>query len=286
MRTSRAWLAAALFFLVALRAGAATPQAPDSTLQELILRDGTHAVGHVEPASAGQLRFRTQAGALLEVDEAQVLSLRPLATAQALVQGPVWPEDPNGTRLVFAPTARSLRPGQASFGVYELFFPNLQVGLAPRISLGGGTPLFSMEGHRIFWVTPKLQLLQQGNAQLAVGAMHFFGVSDVNGGLAFAVATLGPRDRAVTLGLGAPYTGKLAEKETMALVGAEARLSPRAKLLTENYLIRGGSLFSGGVRWIGDRLSADLALVVPSTSEGFVFFPMVNFVYTFGGQER
>ena len=283
-RTLANWLTLALLLMAGTaQAGAKAVQAPDSTTQELILRDGTHAVGHVEEAPAGLVRFRTLSGALVEVEAGQVLSLRPLATAQSQSVGPRWPEDPNGTRLIFSPTARSLRPGQASFGVYELFLPNLQVGVTKQISIGGGTPLFSMGGYRIFWVTPKIQLLNQGNTQVAIGTMHFFGPEEVNGGLAFGVVTMGPRDRALTLGWGVPYAGEAAQG--LAMVGGEYRTSPRVKIITENYLTKDGGLLSLGMRWIGDRLSADLALVTPMSSDGFSFFPMVNFVYTFGRQE-
>lgn len=257
-------------------------QAPDSATQELILRDGTHAVGHVEEAPAGLLRFRTLSGALVEVEEGQVLSLRPLATARAT--GPVWPEDPNGTRLFFTPTGRSLRPGQGSFGVYELFLPNLQVGLAKQFSIGGGTPLiFDSGGPQIFWLTPKIQLLDRGNVQLAIGTMHFFAVKDNDVGLGFAVLTMGPRDKAVTLGWGVPYAGKAGAG--MAMLGGEFRTSPRVKFITENYLMKEGGLLSGGLRWMGDRLSADLALGVPLDASDFFVFPLMNFVYTFGRQE-
>ena len=37
----------------------------------------------------------------------------------------------------------------------------------------------------------------------------------------------------------------------------------RVKVITENYLWRGGGLLTGGVRVLSDRLSADLGLVVP-----------------------
>ena len=43
----------------------------------------------------------------------------------------------------------------------------------------------------------------------------------------------------------------------------------------------GHGVASGGIRLLGDRLSADLALGVPLGGSGFAAFPVVNFVYAF-----
>jgi hypothetical protein len=70
------------------------------------------------------------------------------------------------------------------------------------------------------------------------------------------------------------------------VVGGEARVSRRSKFVTENWIFtsRGssGALMSGGFRFIGDRLSADLG-VISGAGSGAVTccFPMVNFVWNF-----
>jgi len=66
------------------------------------------------------------------------------------------------------------------------------------------------------------------------------------------------------------------------MVGGERRLSRRLKFVTENYVWEGPSgIISGGVRFIGDRLSADVGLAVPIVDDGFFAFPVVNFVWAF-----
>jgi hypothetical protein len=67
------------------------------------------------------------------------------------------------------------------------------------------------------------------------------------------------------------------------MAGGEHRLGRRVKLVTENYAVNGGAIVSAGVRFLGDRLSADLGVFAPLTGEGtFVLAPIVNFVWTFG----
>ena len=62
-----------------------------------------------------------------------------------------------------------------------------------------------------------------------------------------------------------------------------ARLGRRVKLVTENYVWQSGAgIVSAGVRFFGERMSADVALGVPVGGDAGGFaFPVVNFVYLF-----
>jgi hypothetical protein len=65
-------------------------------------------------------------------------------------------------------------------------------------------------------------------------------------------------------------------------VGGERRMRRNMKLITENYVWNGGEgIASLGIRFFGERLSADLALATPIGVDDFFAFPMINFVYVF-----
>jgi hypothetical protein len=65
------------------------------------------------------------------------------------------------------------------------------------------------------------------------------------------------------------------------MIGGEYRSSRRIKWITENWVRRGGDGFlSGGLRFIGERLSADVSLVAPLAEETFVM-PVVSFAWHF-----
>jgi hypothetical protein len=67
------------------------------------------------------------------------------------------------------------------------------------------------------------------------------------------------------------------------MLGGDRVVRRNMKLITENYLASTGvGAVSGGVRFFGDRLSADLALVLPIVETPLGVFPVVNFVYLFG----
>ncbi len=254
---------------------------PPGEIQELVLRDGTQAAGRVEKIAGTTVTFRTTSGAAIEVDASKILSIKP-ATGR-VVDGAYWPADSNPTRLFFAPTGRTLKRGESYFGVYEFVMPFVQFGVTDRISVGGGTPLiFGGGGGQPFWITPKVQLVSAPRTQASIGVMHFMNVGDGSFGIAYGAVTQGSADSAVTVGLGWAYERWDDGAGTAILMlGGEHRVSRRTKLITENYFFEGGGFASAGVRFLGERLSADLSLVSPLGIDAFVAFPMINFVWKF-----
>ena len=223
--------------------------APGAT-QELVLRDGTRAFGRV-------------------------------------VDGEFHPADPNPTRLFFAPTGRSLRQGEGYVGVYEIVLPFVQVGLTDRISVGAGTPLLFGGGtEHPFWVTPKVQVFNGASTQAALGVLHFMNVGDGNLGIAYGVVTHGSADSAVTAGVGYAYDRTYDDHQGagVVMIGGEHRVSRGVKLVTENYLWSGGGIVVGGVRWLGENLSADFGLAAPIGAGEVFVFPMVNVVWRFSAK--
>lgn len=189
----------------------------------------------------------------------------------------------NATRLFFGPTGRSLGRGKVYLGVYEFIMPFVQVGLTDRFSIGGGTPLvFGIwDGDRPFWVTPKLQVLSRGGTDVAVGAFHVLGAGEHSAGIGYVVGTHGSANGSITAGAGLGYAGGNG-RTGIVMVGAERRIGRTLRLMTENYMWdRGSGIASAGIRFSGDRLSADLALGIPIGTDAVYAFPVVNFVYAF-----
>jgi hypothetical protein len=259
--------------------GSATA-APDSATVEVTLADGSVVFGQLLSQDAESVRLRLLSGDVIELRRDRLQGIRPLGGR--IVDGKVWRPDPNATRLFFAPTGRSLGQGRGYFSVYELVVPFLAVGVTDRFSVAGGTPLvFGEEAERIFWLAPKLQVVRQGRVSAAVGALHFMSAGDSEGvGIAYGVATLGTADNAVTTGAGYGYAGGDFADRPVVMLGGEARASRSVKFITENYVLPGeGALVSGGIRFFGERLTADVGLVVPTAADETFAFPLVNFVY-------
>jgi hypothetical protein len=256
------------------------PVVQTTDVYELVLRDGSRLYGSIEQETDQEVVFRSSAGATLTAKRADIVTLR--RVTGRLEDGKFVRSDEHRSRLFFAPTARSLRRGQVSVGVFEFLAPFVQVGVTDRFSIGGGSPLvFGIdEFERPFWITPKLQVFDTGKAQAAVGVLHVFSGAGESAGIGYGVATFGSEDNAITAGAGVAYDGD--DQGALFMVGGERRVRSNLKLISENYITKGGNgIVSGGLRFIGGRLSADLALAVPIGLDDLYAFPVVNFMYVF-----
>jgi hypothetical protein len=207
MRTPHALVALPLILLLGSTAAFATQarHAVDLTIpaegvvQRLTLTDESQLFGRVESIDDDSIVFRSIADVVMRVPRASILDLR--TSSGRMVDGTFQPHDPHNNRLMFAPTARSLRRGEGYFGVYYVL-PFVQVGVTDRFSVGGGTPLIFGDGAHPVWLTPKMQVLARKRVQAAVGVIHITGIEDLEAGIAYGVTTVGSDDSAVTIGVG------------------------------------------------------------------------------------
>jgi hypothetical protein len=248
---------------------------------ELVLRDGSRLFGTIDNEDEDQVVLHTNAGTVVAAKRADIASLKQVTGE--VVDGRFLPPDPNATRLFFGPTGRTLARGQTYLGVYEFVMPFVQVGITDRLSIGGGTPLvFGLEEwDRPFWVTPKLQVVNRKRTQIAIGTFHVFDTHGDGGGVGYVVGTHGGSSSSFTVGGGVAY-GVGGGRAGVVMAGGERQVRRNLKLISENYLWKNGhGIASGGVRFFGERLSADLAIGIPIGVDDLVGFPVLNFVYVF-----
>lgn len=273
--------------LAFLLAAAPSAQAQDRSssphlrsMQELVLTDGSHVYGSVEREDANEVVFKTTVGALLTTPRNQILVIRPVVGR--MIRGEFRREDPNNTRLLFGPTGRSLPKGEVYLGVYEALMPFVQVGITDRISFGAGTPLiFNVDDwDRLYWLTPKMQVFSGSGTHVAAGVFH--GVAgDDHAGIAYGVVTRELKAGAFTVGAGLGYASD-GGRGGVLMIGGEAPVRRNIKWVTENYIWDSAIVSSGGFRFFGERLSADLALgFIINGEDPVIPFPVVNFVYRF-----
>lgn len=271
-------------------APAAPPVAQADSVTEIRLRDGSVLVGRVERESETLVVLVTAAGARVEIPRSQIVSMRRVVSRPG---GEVWPEDDNVSRLFFTSTGRPLPKGEGYVSSYWLFFPFVGYGLTDRITIAGGTPIIPGGIGKLFYLAPKIALYDSERLSFSAGALSMFATEYLNEGslgILYGVGTYGSRDNAVTFGAGWFYADVEDEFETsnepVLMLGGERRVSRRVKLITENWFaVNPGvsGLLSGGFRFVGDRLSADFALVGATGVEAACCLPMINFVWSFGG---
>ncbi|MGA9363267.1 MAG: hypothetical protein WBW16_02755 [Bacteroidota bacterium] len=258
-------------------------------LQKIILKDGSEMIGAVTSRDSGLIRFETLSNVSMTIPNSQVREIETLSGE--VVGGEYRRADPNQTRLLFAPNARSLKAGQGYFSAYEIFFPFLAVGVTDFATVSGGMTLFPGASDQLFYLAPKVRAIHGKDFDLAGGVLYLNATSGSSEGLGilYGVGTYGTANEALTIGLGWGFAeGKVKDKPIL-LLGGEARVSNSVKLITENWIPPSSdvSLISFGVRFFGDNLAADLGFVYPAGSgiSGFPFLPWLGFAYNFGGKQ-
>lgn len=265
-------------------------EAADST-QTLSVRtrDGSTFIGRFVSRDSAAVRLATQVG-MVAVPTAAIVKIDVIGAGD-MRRGVYWFPSPNSTRLLFAPTGRMLDAGNGYVSDYELFFPGVAYGVSDRVTIGGGLSLIPGVGldEQVFYFTPKVGLVRGPNLNVAAGALVAAvpGIGDGDDassfGILYGVGTYGSPNGSVTGGVGFAYAdGGLADRPAI-LLGGERRVSRRLALVSENYAVPGidGVLISGGVRFFGEQLAVDLALVAPVGEEGGFAFPFVGFVFNF-----
>jgi hypothetical protein len=278
---------------------------PSDTVYEVRLQDGSLLYARVVAAAPQRIELMTTAGVRLVVDRAQIRSAG-VVRGTVRPDGVVWAEDPNSTRLFFGPTGRALRKGDGYVGAFELFLPFVAVGVSDWFTIAAGTPIVPEVIGRVVYLAPRIQMVRTERVQLSSGVLAFVDLTDSEGsdpdvlGILFGAGTLGSRDHAVSVGAGWGFAGSDVSNRPAFMVGGEARLNRRVKLITENYVIsyreetygwdgtvrddvKHLGLLSGGVRTFGERLAGDLGLGFGAGEAEFACcIPLVNFVYNFG----
>jgi hypothetical protein len=272
--------------------GSAAPAlaAEDAPAVTVELKDGSRLVGTIVAEDEGSVRIRLRSGLELEVSRAELAAIRRGRDRSAA-------GDVNETRLLFSPTARPLRRGEGHFSDLELLFPGVAVGITDHLSIAGGFSVIPGLGlgEQAFYVAPKLGFQLSPRTALAAGVLYAGLPEDDDFDdflLAYGVATFGGRDKSLTLGAGvasAPIGGG-SEATPIAMIGGAVTLSPRVALVSENWLVFDDDFELGdqpiglAVRFLGDRLSADVGFVtVPASLDDGAIVPWVSVTFRFGG---
>ena len=282
-----------VLFLCGCLAGIDSAALAADDVVTLSLRDGSRLVGRIVAEDDASVKIVTTGGIEVTVPRASIVSRR----AGGAGVGESIGVDPNYSRLMFAPTARPLKKGDGYFSDYELLFPGVAYGLTDNVSLAGGFSVVPGVGldEQLFYISPKVGFNLGDRASVAVGALFAgSGAGDDTDSesayIGFAVGTFGGPKRSLTLGLGlGDTTGEFTDAVPIVMLGGTATLSRHVALVTESWLFLGDDVrlseqpFGVGVRFFGDRLSADVGVILVGEllDEGFPL-PWLSVTYHFG----
>lgn len=266
---------------------------PTASAQEVgaryrvVLTGGTVMVGTLVSATETEVVLEDERGLRTTIPRVQITTLEAFSSG-------FYRADPNATRLLLFPTARSLPAGTGRFGTY-IVFPTVAYGVTDNfdVSLGSTIPI---DGVTIMNLNGKLTAYQTARMSFAVGGSAVLPLGADAGGIGgtfYGVATFGPSEQAFTIGGIGVYATDFDDDTEIGdggalVLGFEKQVSNHVKFLTENYVGISdgvqGALLSAGVRFFGERLSADIApvLAIGDGDATFSPVPYFTFSYAFG----
>jgi hypothetical protein len=262
------------------------PAAVDTvqSLTEIELRDGSRFIGTVVSETDTQLVLVTTGGTEVRVDKSQIVSRR-LVSGRSR-DGEFRQFDPNGTRLFFGPTGRSMPKGKGYLAAYYVVFGFAAYAITDRVTLAGGTFLIPQFAGELIYVAPKVTLVESGSNAGSVGVLAGM-VENVTAGILYGAWTHGSPDGALTVGLGFGFGDGEFASDPVIMLGAEKGMGRYTKFIGETYLIPtvgGGAWIMGGIRFFGSRLAVDLGLMGLAGVDGAESpaLPWLGFSYNFG----
>jgi hypothetical protein len=265
---------------------------PDSTKVQVITTiDKSKNIGRIVKVGEDDIVFKAEFGTII-IPISKIKDIKEIP-ASSIKDGVYWFPNPNTTRLYFAPTAQMLKQGEGYFADYYLFFPAFAYGITNNFTIGGGMSLIpgaSMD-EQMFYFTPKIGLKAAKNFNIAAGALvvkipNFDDENDESPlvGILYGVGTVGNPDASFTFGLGYGFVDDEFANKPMVVIGGEKRLSRRTAFVSENWIMPGvdNPLISYGLRFFGEKMSVDLALI-NILSDEFIFpgVPYIDFVINF-----
>ena len=237
-------------------------QIPDEGVTQMItLEDGSTLVGRITVISESDVKFQTEMGEMTIVI-AKIKEIKEISTS-SIKSGQYWFSNPNRTRLLVGPTARTLQAGKGYFYDLWIFFPGLAFGISDNFMISGGASVIPGVDDQMFYIMPKFGFAATKELDLAVSVAAFrlwkqtlyFGL----GGL-----TYGTDDKSVTCALGVAFTDEAIADKPAAMLGGEYRLSRRTALVAESWFIPGeadqGMLGMGALRLMGEQLTVDIGI--------------------------
>ncbi len=277
--------------LLVLFSGSFAQEKPAPKIFHLETRDGNGYTGLVLSSDSVSVHFKAEKLGEITVLRTEVLSLEPLEDKQ-LKDGKYWFPNPQSTRYFFSPNGYGLKKGEGYYQNIWVLMNSVAIGLTDHVSVGAGMiPLFLFAGAPTpVWVTAKVSIpVVKDKFNLGAGLLAgtAVGEPDTGFGIFYGLATIGSKDRNVTLGGGYGFAVDSENGSPMFNLSGMIRIGPRGYLVTENYLFvsefSSTLVLSFGGRTIIKGAGLDYGLIVPAISDaGMILIPWLGITIPIG----
>lgn len=261
----------------------------DSTkIYTIELKDGSIFIGNILQQDSINIVLRTSSIPKIEIPVSKIKSIDEVDKSN-FKDGSYWYPNPHATRYFYGPSAIGLKKGEGYYQNTYLLLNSFNVGITDNISIGGGLELISTFAARdpLFFITPKVSFKVAEKFHAGSGVLYARIPEEGSLGTIFATGTYGTTDNNITCSLGWGFVNSEFSKRPIITLSGMRRISKRAALVTENWLIPidgYNGLFSYGVRFFGEKIAVDLAFINNRDLAKIIIIgiPYVNFTVKFG----
>lgn len=250
--------------------------------------DGNQYAGTVVSENAEFIELETPMLGIIKIMKNNIESR---SDAQGnMVNGKLWLNNPQSGRYFWAPNGYNLRKGEGYYQNILVFWNQASYGFSDNFSLGAGViPLFlfgsDVAQYTPLFIIPKFSIpIKKDQFNIGLGALLGTAGFQEFFALPFGVATVGNREKNITVGMGNFFV-KGENFEPLFTVGGMLRVSRNTYLLSENYFVFSSgmqSVVSFGARSIFRAISLDYGLIIPLPSTGIIGFPFLGISIPFG----
>jgi hypothetical protein len=282
-----------LFFLLTLNKVSAQVNS-DTTRYQIITKNGNKYTGKILGSDSAHVKIRT-----LELGEITMLkkNIKTIENVTGINQHRELQSGnhPQNTRYFFSPNGYGLKKNQGYYQNVWVMVNNFAYGLSDNFSIGGGlVPMFLFAGSPTpVWVTAKMSFpLEKNKLNMGVGALMGTVLTSEEGshgfGMLFGLATVGSKQKNVSLGIGYGYAGGHWANSPLVNFNAMVQIGKKGYFITENYLViidrDAMVIISAGGRQMINRVGIDYGLIIPLTSDmgSFVGMPWLGLTIPIG----
>lgn len=258
-------------------------------IYKIELKDGSVFIGNIVKQDSINLVLKNSSILKIEILVSKIKSIDEVDKSN-FKNDRYWYPNPHATRYFYGPSAIGLKKGEGYYQNTYLVLNSFNVGISDNISIGGGLELISTFAAKdpIFFITPKVSYKVAEKFHAGCGILYARFTSDFGSlGTVFATGTYGTTDNNITGSLGWGFVDSEFSKRPIITISGMKRISKRAALVTENWLIPSGEyygLISYGVRFFGEKIAVDLAFINNRdiAEEIIIGIPYVSFTVKFG----
>jgi hypothetical protein len=272
-----------------------TDSTSNATIVEIHLLEGSTISGDLIEETNEHLVINSPSLGRMTIEKSKIDSWKKLPKG-SFKEGVYWHATANSSRNIFSPTGYGLEKGEGYYQNFMLFVNQFSYGFTDRFSMGIGieiaTILFRANSFNdsdennialpAFMLTPKFSIpIKEDKWNVGIGGVvisvpytdHFF-----DAGMVYGISTWGSRDNNITVGLGLGVSEDGIAKRPVITLSGNSRFSKRMAFVTENWLVSNGDqtvmLNTAGFRYLGGRVSIDMALVAGTDGNNFSISPI------------